>query len=186
MQPEYREEDLIRAAQRGSGEAFGQLYEMHANRVYRYLLSRMGESADAEDVTAEVFIRAMRALPSYRIKGAPFVSWLLRIAHNQAVNYMKKQTRRREVPLVQAADVSDTTEEAALKRAMMSEVSQAMEGLTELQREVLTLRFGADLSLGETAKVMNRKVPAVKFLQYSALRALRRLMGEEEEGDHER
>jgi len=186
VQSEYHEEDLIRAAQRGNRDAFARLYEAHVERVYRYLLGRLGESADAEDVTAEVFVRAMRALPSYRAKGRPFIAWLFRIAHNQAVNYLKKRVRRREVPLLETAAVSDDPEEAALRQVMLSEVSQAMHGLTKLQREVLILRFGSDLSIKETAKVMNRNIEAVKFLQHSALRALRRLLGEQEERGHGR
>lgn len=69
MQSEYHEEDLIRAAQKGDRDAFARLYEAHAERVYRYLVRRLGQPADAEDVTAEVFVRAMRALPSYKAKG---------------------------------------------------------------------------------------------------------------------
>ena len=186
MQSEYHEEELIRAAQKGDRDAFARLYEVHAERVYRYLLGRLGQSADAEDVTAEVFVRAMRALPSYRAKGRPFIAWLFRIAHNQAVNYLKKRARRREVPLLETAAVSDDPEEAALRQVMLREVSQAMQGLTDLQREVLTLRFGTDLSITETAKAMKRGVEAVKFLQHSALRALRRLLGEQEERGHGR
>jgi len=186
VQSEYHEEDLIRAAQKGDRDALGRLYEAHVERVYRYLLGRLGQPADAEDVTSEVFIRAMRALPSYRAKGHPFIAWLFRIAHNQAVNYLKKRVRRREVPLLETVATSDDPEEAALRQVMLSEVSQAMQGLTELQREVLTLRFGADLSIAETAKAMNRGVGAVKFLQHSALRALRRLLGEQEESGHDR
>ena len=186
MQSEYHEENLIRAAQKGDRDAFARLYEVHVERVYRYLLRRLGEPADAEDVTTEVFVRAMRALPSYRAKGRPLIAWLFRIAHNQAVNYLKKRVRRREVPLLETAVVSDDPEEAALRQVMLSEVSQAMQGLTDLQREVLTLRFGADLSITEAAKAMNRSVQAVKFLQHSALRALRRLLGEQEERGHGR
>jgi len=169
------------AAQKGDRDAFAQLYEANAERVYRYLLGRLDGFADAEDVTAEVFVRAMRALPSYRERGIPFIAWLFRIAHNQAVNHLKKQARRREMPLLDAAvAASDNPEEAALTQVMMSEVSQAMQGLTDLQRQVLTLRFGADLSIAEAAEAMNRSVDAVKFLQHSALRALRRLLGEQE------
>ena len=61
MQSEYHEEELIQAAQKGDRGAFARLYEVHMGRVYRYLLGRLGESADAEDVTAEVFVRVMRA-----------------------------------------------------------------------------------------------------------------------------
>jgi len=186
VQSDYREQDLIQAAQKGNREAFGQIYEMYADRVYRYLLTRLREPADAKDVTAEVFIRAMRALPSYRAKGRPFIAWLFRIAHNQAVNYLKKRARRREMPLLETIAARDDPEEAALRQVMLSEVSQAMQGLTNLQREVLTLRFGTDLSINETAKAMNRSVEAVKFLQHSALRALRRLLGEQEERGHGR
>jgi len=186
LQSEYHEADLIRAAQKGDRDAFARLYEVHVERVYRYLLGRLGKSADAEDITTEVFLRAMRALPSYRAKGHPFIAWLFRIAHNQAVNYLKKRARRREMPLLETAAISDDPEEAALRRVMLSEVSQAMQGLTNLQREVLTLRFGTDLSVSETAKAMNRSVEAVKFLQHSALRALRRLLGEQEKRGHGR
>jgi len=186
VQSEYHEEELIRAAQKGDRDAFARLYEVHVERVYRYLLGRLGQSADAEDVTAEVFVRAMRALPSYRAKGRPFIAWLFRIAHNQAVNYLRKRARRREVPLLETAAVSDNPEEAALRQVMLSEVFQAMQGLTDLQREVLTLRFGTDLSITEAAKAMNRSVEAVKFLQHSALRALRRLLGEPEERGYDR
>ena len=186
VQSEYDEEELIRAAQRGDRDAFARLYEVHVERVYRYLLGRLGQSADAEDITAEVFVRAMRALSSYKAKGRPFIAWLFRIAHNQAVNFLKKRARRREVPLLETAVVSDDPEEAALRQVMLSEVSQAMQGLTDLQREVLTLRFGAELSITETAKAMDRSVEAVKFLQHSALRALWRLLEEQEERGHGR
>ena len=98
LEADYNEEMVIRAAQAGDREAFASLYEAHVDRVYHYLLRRMGQPADAEDVTAEVFIRAMKALKSFEFRGAPFVAWLLRIAHNTAVNHMKKQSRRQEVP----------------------------------------------------------------------------------------
>lgn len=67
MQSEYHEEGLIRAAQKGDRDAFARLYEVHAERVYRYLVRRLGNPADAEDVTAEVFVRAMRAFSGYQL-----------------------------------------------------------------------------------------------------------------------
>lgn len=89
------EKELVLSAQQGDRNAFAQLYEANVEKVYRYLLSRLSEPADAEDVTAEVFINAMRSLPSYRSKGTPLIAWLFRIAHNQAVNHLKKNARRR-------------------------------------------------------------------------------------------
>ena len=187
VQAEYHEEaELVRAAQRGDRGAFARLYEANAERVYRYLLGRVDEPADAEDITAEVFIRAMKALPSYKAKGIPFIAWLFRIAHNEAVNYMKKRARRAEMPLLDTVVASDDPEAEALRQVAYSEVLRAVGDLTDLQQLVLRLRFAAELSIAETAKLMNRSEEAVKFLQYSALRALRRILGQREAGSHGR
>ena len=178
--PYYNEERVIRAAQAGDREAFASFYEAHVDRVYHYLLRRMGQLADAEDVTAEVFIRAMKALKSFEFRGAPFVAWLLRIAHNTAVNHMKKQSRRQEVPLLDnLPDVNDPAE-LALSQVASEDVSRAMRGLTALQRQVITLRYMAQLSIAETAAKMERTEGAVKFLQHSAIRALQRTKGRRE------
>ncbi len=173
-EPERDDEDgLVRAAQGGQREAFARLYETHVERVYRYLLTRLGQHADAEDVTAEVFIRAMKALPSYKARGTPLIAWLYRIAHNEAVNCLKKRTRRGETVLEEVMSTSDDPAEVAVRRASFGEASLAMESLTELQRQVLSLRFAGELSIAETAKIMKRREGAVKFLQHSAINALR-------------
>ena len=180
LESDSNEERAIRAAQAGDREAFAWLYEAHVDRVYHYLLRRMGQPADAEDVTAEVFIRAMKALKSFEFRRAPFVAWLLRIAHNTAVNHMKKQSRRQEVPLLDNLPDANDPAELALNQVASEEVSRAMRGLTALQRQVITLRYMAQLSIAETAAKMERTEGAVKFLQHSALRALQRTMGRQE------
>ena len=181
----YDEEELVRAAQRGQRDAFARIYETHVDRVYRYLLSRLGQPADAEDVTAEVFIRAMKALPSYKPRGTPLMAWLYRIAHNQAVNWGKTRSRRRENSLDDlAARSSDDPEREALERASFAEAERAIEKLTSLQRQVLSLRFAGELSIAETGKIMKRSQGAVKFLQYSALQALRRNLEQAGAGSH--
>ncbi len=160
MEADYNEERVIRAAQAGDREAFASLYEAHVDRVYHYLLRRMGQPADAEDVTAEVFIRAMKALKSFEFRGAPFVAWLLRIAHNTAVNHMKKQSRRQEIPLLDNLPSANDPAELALNQVASEEVSRAMQGLTALQRQVITLsrdspdqtNFPGYSSRGDTAK----------------------------------
>ena len=185
MLTENREEQaLVLSAQQGDRDAFAQLYEATVERIYRYLLNRLGEPADAEDVTAEVFIRAMKALPSYRSRETPLIAWLFRIAHNQAVNYIKKRASRKEMPLIETAAAYEGPEEEALEQVRLGEVVRTMQDLTDLQRQVLNLRFAADLSIAEVAKVMNRKDGAVKFLQYSALRALRRAWTQQETVSH--
>ena len=169
------EEALVLSAQKGDRDAFALLYEANVDRIYRYLLARLTEPADAEDVTTEVFMQAMKSLPSYKPKGTPLIAWLFRIAHNQAVNHMKKRTRRKEATLTETSASYDSPEEEALEKVRLEQVVGAMDVLTDLQREVLNLRFAADLSIAEVAKVMDRKEGAVKFLQFSALRALRKV-----------
>ena len=178
------EEALILSAQRGDRDAFAQLYEANVERVYRYLMGRLGEPADAEDITAEVFIQAMKSLPSYRPRGTPLIAWLFRIAHNQAVNQLKKRARRKETVLMESMAAYDGPEEEVLGHVGFGEVVQALGDLTDLQQQVLNLRFAADLSIAEVAKVMKRKEGAVKFLQFSALRALRRVWGQQEAVSH--
>jgi RNA polymerase sigma-70 factor (ECF subfamily) len=180
------EEDRIRAAQAGSREAFAQLYETHVDQVYNYLRRRLAQPADAEDVTAEVFIRVMDALPFYQIKGPPFIAWLLRVAHNTAVNEMKKNTRRREEALVEYRSDANDPAELAIQRTVSDEIAGALNFLTSLQKQVITLRFMSQLSVSETAQQMDRSEGAVKFLQHSALQALRRVLSREETVSYDR
>ena len=184
------EAGLVRAAQHGDRHAFAELYEANVTRVYRYLRARSMEPADAEDVAAEVFIKAMKALPSYRQGQTPFVAWLFRIAHNEMVTFFRRRSRSQEVEAALArADapaLAADPAELALTELRFAEAQQAMAGLTDLQREVLSLRFGAGLSVAETAKAMGRKDGAVKFLQHDAIRALRQRLGVEGVAEHGR
>lgn len=176
----YDEAKLVRAAQGGDRESFARLYEANVESVYRYLLARMGQQADAEDVTAEVFIKAMEKLSSYKPKGVPFIAWLMRIAHNLAVNQFKKNARRKEMPLLDDYVSSDDPIETVMMSAVNGEVSRSLRELTELQRRVIHLRFGAGLSIQETANAIKRSEGAVKNLQHKALRALRQALRERE------
>ena len=173
MQSENDIKELILAAKNGDSKAFGQIYDLYFERIYRYVQSMLKESAESEDVTAEIFIKVMGALPEYRESGY-FSAWLFRIARNGTFNHIKKTKRRKETTLFENnANLSNPVEEVEEKE-LIEKMAQAMKNLTDLQREVLTLRFGEDFSIKETADVMRRSIPAVKFLQVSALRALRR------------
>ena len=137
----------------------------------------MPQPADAEDATAEVFIKAIQALPKYRYQGTPIIAWLLTIARNTAINSLKKQARRREGILEDTASISDDPVESVARSFAADELSYGLTKLTKLQRRVLTLRFFQQLSIKETAEKTGRTESAVKFLQHSAIRAMRRVMG---------
>ena len=178
------ERSLISATQQGDRSAFSALYEENVGKVYRYLANRLGSPEDAEDLTTDVFIRAMKSLPRYRPTDVPFVGWLFRIAHNEAVNLSKKRSRESTAPLADIFVAPESTEESAVQSLSHSELKSGMNSLTDLQQEVLNLRFGAELSISETADTMERSIQAVKFLQHSALRALRRNLGDSEGEDY--
>jgi len=177
-----REEDLVRRAQRREPEAFGQLYEEHFDRIYRYVVLRVRNQADAEDITQQVFLKALENIGSYRWRGMPFSSWLFRIAHNLVVDHWKKKGREKvvavapeEIDQVAAESSNDPAKLAELKFDM-KQLSAACEQLSDGQREIISLRFAGGLSVAEAAKVMGRSEGAVKVLQHAALVKLRRIL----------
>jgi len=186
----HREEGLVRRAQRREPEAFGQLYEEHFDRIYRYVMLRVRNQEDAEDITQQVFLKALEKIGSYRWRGMPFASWLFRIAHNLVVDYWKKKSREKVVAVApeeideMAASPNDPAALAELNFDM-KQLAAACDRLTDGQREIISLRFAGGLSVAESAKVMGKSEGAVKVLQHAALVKLRRILcpaGEEVDG----
>lgn len=171
------EEDLVRRAQNRDQEAFAQLYEEHFDRIYRYLALRIGNEMEAEDLTQQVFLNALQSINSFRWRGVPFSAWLYRIAHNQAVDHLRKKKKRTDVPLDESLVSGDSSPQSAIELKMDTEqLLRAAGRLTEAQRQVIALRFTSELSIAEVARVMGKSQGAVKALQHSAIVALRRTM----------
>ncbi len=173
-------EELVRMAQSGEASSFAGLYECYYDKILRYVTFKTGNLAEAEDITGEVFLRMLESIQSFRWQGYPFTSWLFRIAHNLVVDHFRKKSRKRTVPLdnaesVAGSNASDIEGYVDLKLSMQ-EVRHAMEDLTDLQREVISLRFAAGLSVAETARAVVKKDNAVKSLQLAGLKKLRRML----------
>jgi len=174
------EESVVCSAQKGDGEAFSLLYEENFDKLYRYMMLRVSDRAEAEDMTQQVFIKAFEALPGYKWSGAPFASWLFRIAHNQVVDWQRKRSKQGKEPLEAATAVStDGPEDYVETKLSIEEVVAASKGLTAAQREVLGLRFGAEMSTAEVAKIVGKSEGAVKALQHAAVSALRQTLSRE-------
>ena len=173
------EATLIARAKEGDQRAVGQLYRQHAPRIYGYLASRVGDWVVAEDLTSEVFLHALEALPQFEYQGVSISAWLHRIAHDRMVDHFRRQARRPAVPLVEellpAQCGIDQEIDARLDRARME---RAMALLTAEQHQVVLLRFVAGLKLHEVAYVMHKSTAAVKMLQLRALTRLRQLVSE--------
>ncbi|MBN1692941.1 MAG: sigma-70 family RNA polymerase sigma factor, partial [Dehalococcoidales bacterium] len=138
---------------------------------------------EAEDMTQQVFLNALKSISSYRFKGMPFSSWLYRIAHNQVVDYYRKKSKQATVPLDESLPIparGDDPERLTEKKIEIHELVMATRHLTEAQQEVISLRFAAELSIAEVAGVMGRSEGAVKALQHSAIVALRKQLTTEQ------
>ncbi|HUV44146.1 MAG TPA: sigma-70 family RNA polymerase sigma factor [Dehalococcoidales bacterium] len=171
------EQDLVHRAQNGDKEAFTELYETYFGKLYRYVVARIGNRAEAEDMTQQVFVKAYKSISSYRWRGVPFSAWLFRIAHNLVVDFFRKESKRPTVPLEESLVASnDNVQQVVERRLDIERVMAATRQLTAAQREVVSLRFAGGLAIAEVARVMGKSEGAVKALQHSAIAALRRIL----------
>ncbi len=169
--------DVIERARGGDRAAFAELYDQYVDSVYRYLLYRLREPSDAEDLTSEVFTRAFANIHRYRWQGKSFLAWLYTIARNAVTD-----RRRRDRPTVDLDTAYGVAEDGptAHERAVLGEQVGALRGavkyLTTEQQQVLSLRFEANLSSREVARVLGKNEGAIRALQFRALGRLRKIL----------
>ncbi len=176
---------LAARAVRGEPGAFGQLYQHHVDGIFNYVLFQVRDEALAEDLTQDVFVSALRHVRELQAPDR-FRAWLMAIAHRRVLNHWRDSAIRpvpadrlnasEDAPEAQFGTIDDDLE-AVAAHLDGSVVLAATTDLTDLQRQVIALRFVAGLSLAETAEAMDRSVNAVKNLQHHALAALRRRLG---------
>jgi RNA polymerase sigma-70 factor, ECF subfamily len=174
------ERSLVEAAQRDASR-FAEIYEHYFQLVYAYVVRRVRDRATTEDLTSEVFRKALANLPRFKWTGAPFGAWLLRIASNLIADRAKRAGREvmaDEASLDPAAvdkpvnvHSQQSNLEAAERRAHLFRLVDA---LPDDQRRVLAMRFAEEKSISEIAAEFNRSEGAIKQLQFRALQALRR------------
>jgi RNA polymerase sigma-70 factor (ECF subfamily) len=176
----HGERALVDAAKAGDEAALAELYSLYFPRVYRYILARMGNPYDAEDLTEEVFLRVLDAIERFQWREAPFSAWLFRIAHNAVISQRRKDgARGRSSPLSEALPVdSQGPEEMVANRLALNEIMKAAETLPEAQRRVISLRFAAGLTVAETARAMGKGEGNVKVIQHKAIAKLREMLAQ--------
>jgi RNA polymerase sigma-70 factor, ECF subfamily len=153
-------------------DAFGMLYDRHVAGVYRFVYARVGNAASAEDVTAEVFIKALRNISRYQARGRPFVSWLYRIASNAVADHFRHQPVSCELS-EELPDGNTQVETTAIRHLEVEDLWRLVDRLPRQQRLAMTLRFREDRSAHETAQIMGKSDAAVKLLIYRAVGRLR-------------
>jgi RNA polymerase sigma-70 factor (ECF subfamily) len=169
------EGELVERA-KSDKEAFGLLYEKYVDKIYNYVYYRTGNEADAEDLTARVFFKAMQHIGGYEDRGYPFSAWLYRIAHNLVANWHRDHSRRQIIAL---DDLSywHVTEEGPETIAMLTEDKEALLAaircLPADRQELLILKFVEQLTNVEIGAIMGRSEGAIKSLYHRTLISLR-------------
>lgn len=177
---EAGEQLLIEAAQKNPGR-FAELYEANFERVYAYVASRLRDRDEAEDVTAEVFHKALANLARFEWRGAPFAAWLYRIAANAIADRAARAARERSIRAPEDPPPDDRGLEAVEHRARLFRLVRS---LPKDQHRVIELRFAQEMSIREIAELMGRTEGAVKQLQFRALETLRARWAGETGGAH--
>ena len=135
---------LVRLAQEGSADAFGELYRIYCDTVFRYIYYRVSTRALAEDLTSETFVRALRRITTFSWQGRDFGAWLVTIARNLVADHFKSSRHRMEVStgeMLDSNEVEASPEESVLEHLSNEALLDAVHRLNDQQRECVTLRF---------------------------------------------
>jgi RNA polymerase sigma-70 factor (ECF subfamily) len=170
----------LEGLQKLDSQVIGAVYDRYFADVYRFVFYRLNDEQLAEDISSDVFVRLLEALEKRRGPETNLKGWLLGTASHAVADYLRHAYRRPTEALSEMMPdgaASSLTDEVD-RREMVAAVRLAYDRLTPEQQNVLALRFGDGVSLEETATVMQKNVNAVKALQFRALAALQRLIGE--------
>ncbi len=169
---------LVEKAAAGSVEAFGELYSMYIDRIYRYVFYQVHNKETAEDLTEEIFMKVWRKIGKYRWEGHPFSAWLYRIAHNHVVDYFRTSRRHEPLDIDIPAD-GDQPEGELEQKQMQQMLSRALASLPQQQKQIIILKFIEGSSNRTIEQVMGKSQGAIRVMQMRALAALRRSLKEE-------
>lgn len=170
-------EVFVILAQRGDSDAFGKLYDLFVNQIYRYVFYRVGED-DAEDITELVFLKTWENINQYRKGNCSFSSWLFRIAHNAVVDHYRARQATDEL----SDDIEDHRKEADASLQAHRDLDQkllnkAMAELKDHYKQILVLKYINEFNNEEISHIMGRSQASLRILQFRALKSLKRILG---------
>jgi len=172
--PPDREEQLIARA-KDDPEGFGELYDHYFPQIYRYVASRVHSSELAEDITSEVFFKALRAMARYRPSGHPFSAWLYQIAINTITDHYRSRKRTENSlesgPERASGDVA--VDEQVAQQMGIDQIWRAIDALPEQQQTAMTLKYAQDLPLAQIGEIMGKSEGAIKLLIYRGTATVR-------------
>ena len=173
---------LVQRAISRDADAFGRLYDMYVDRVYRHLYYRVGNVADAEDLTQQVFLKAWQAIDRYKRTASPFLAWLMTISHNLVIDFYR--TRKDKTYLeaeVTADDLASSPERVAEARFDQQQLRRVILQLRSDQQQVILLRFVEGFRYAEIASLLGKSEGAIRVILHRALAKLRQILEKEKE-----
>jgi len=174
---------LVKRATGGDFEAFGELYSIYLDRIYRYVFYQVKDKMTAEDVTEEVFLKAWKAIGSCKGKELTFSPWLYRIAHNHIIDYLRSRQKylSKKYSATEVGDIAEVggPEPEAEAKLEWQELLETISCLPQNQKQVLILKFAEGLDNREISHIMGKSQGAIRVLQMRALAALRRRLSSE-------
>lgn len=181
----HNETEIARLVERAAGgdfRAFGELYSIYLDRIYRYVFYQVKDKMTAEDLTEEIFLKAWKAVKSYKGKGQSFSAWLYRIARNHAIDDLRARGRCTSLEVETTAAVGNPEQEAEGK-LMQRKLLETISYLPPQQKQVIILKFIEGLDNREIEQIMGKNQGAIRVMQMRALATLRqRLDGGEVKG----
>ena len=164
---------LVGRATGGDVDAFGDLYSIYLDAIYRYVFYHVRDKMTAEDIVEEVFVKAWKAIDSCKGKERTFSSWLYRIAHNQIVDKSRSAQRRLAIE-VEAESLPETgdVEKETEARLEWEETLEAISRLPEKQKEIIILKFVEGMDNREIEDITGKSQNAIRVLQMRALNTL--------------
>jgi RNA polymerase sigma-70 factor (ECF subfamily) len=169
----------VKQAQQGNRSAVAALYRQYNAQVYRYIAYRVGDTAVADDLTADVFVSMVKHIKTYELRGRPFLAWLYTIASNVVKMHYRSQNKMDFEPLAdEMIDQEANPAEIAQAHITHEQLLAVMPRLTEPQRQVILLKFIEGFSNREIAEIVGKKEGAIRILQHRAILALRHILSE--------
>lgn len=168
-------EQLVSLSQRGSSDAFAQLYDLFVNQIYKYIYYRVG-AKDAEDLTELVFLKTWENIKQYKSGYRNFSSWIFKIAHNIVVDFYRSNHKVDELnENVEDSRIEASSTQMASKRLNQELLTSAMKGLKDEYRQILILSYMNEMANEEISHIMGRSQAALRILKFRALRSLRKI-----------
>lgn len=175
------EKQYIQEAKKGNKEAFGALYDHYLPQIYRFILFKVNGKDEAEDLTHEVFLSAWKNMPSYRMKGFPFSSWLYQIARNAVIDSYRTAKHHVQIEMVDENNLQ-TVPSGEYEINLVLEMEKARKCIAQLRpdyQDLIVMRFIEEMPNDEIAATLDKSEGAVRLMQHRAIKELKEIYNKE-------